>query len=99
MIKPTAVTAITNTVKPSLVLMSSRMEPALDFTLAPILFGFALHSGRVRIFDLHPMRGSTRAVERAKPLADNTLAAEPAGFAKYNLAVILEMFIEHDTQI
>jgi hypothetical protein len=55
MIKATTVAAITNTVKPSLVLMSSRMELALDFTLAPILLGLSFHRWRLRILDFHPM--------------------------------------------
>jgi hypothetical protein len=41
------------------------------------------------------MRGSTRAVERAKPLAHDALATELAGLAEYNRAVLFEMLIEH----
>jgi hypothetical protein len=50
-IKATTVTAIINNIKPSRVLMSSRM----GFTLAPIFLGFSLDCWRFRVLDLDPM--------------------------------------------
>jgi hypothetical protein len=45
------------------------------------------------------MRRTARAVGRAKPLADDTLAAELASFAINDHAVLIEMLIEDDAQI
>jgi hypothetical protein len=47
MIKATTVTAIINNIKPSLVLMSSRM----GFTLAPIFLGFSLDCWCFRVLE------------------------------------------------
>jgi hypothetical protein len=44
----------------------------------PIFLHLARDSRRLRIFDFHPVFGSTRAVRRAKPLRYDALAAEPA---------------------
>src|SRR5262249_51812741 len=38
----------------------------------PIFLGLAPHSGRFRIFDLDPMRRTSRAVQRAKPFRNDT---------------------------
>lgn len=69
-------------------------------TLAPpILFGLTPDGWRFGIFDLHPMRHSAGAIGRAKPLANDTLATEPARLPEHNRAVLLEMLIENDAQI
>jgi hypothetical protein len=48
-----------------------------DFTLfSPILFALARDCRRFWVFDLHPICCAARAIGRAKPFADNALAAE-----------------------
>jgi hypothetical protein len=62
----------------------------------PILLGLALHGRRIRIFDFQPKRRATRAIDRAKPLRHDPLAAKPASLAKYDRAVLHEMLVEYD---
>ena len=60
----------------------------------PILFGFSLHGRRFRIFDLHPMRCTARAIERAKSLGHDALAAKFAGVGKENIAVTFKNLVQ-----
>jgi hypothetical protein len=64
--------------------------------LFPTMSRLALHRWRIRIFDLEPKRRAARAIDRAKPLRHDPLAAKPASLAKYDRAVLHEMLVEYD---
>ena len=64
----------------------------------PILFGLSRDSGRFGVFDLDPMRYPAGTIGGAEPFRNDTFTAKAARLAKYDLAVPLEMFIEHDAE-
>src|SRR5689334_3248521 len=59
----------------------------------------SLYCWRFRIFDLHPMRNSTGAVRRAKPLRHGALATELTCRPVDARTVVLEILIEYDAQM
>src|SRR5262249_51353667 len=65
--------------------------------IAPILLSLALHRGRFRVFDLHPVRRPAPTIGRAQTFTHNALATELAGFAEDGFAVPLETLVEDET--
>src|SRR6516225_3813174 len=72
---------------------------ALARLFYPILFGLALHGGRFRIFDLHPLARTSRAIGRAEPFRYNALAAELTRRPVHSSAVLIEMLIKNDAYV
>ena|SRR5215471_9088951 len=65
----------------------------------PILFCLTLHCWRFRIFDLDPKRRAAPTIGRAKPLRHDALASQSTRLAKDDLAILLVMLIENDTDM
>jgi hypothetical protein len=54
------------------------------------------NSGCLRVFDFHPMIGSTRAIPRSEALRHDTLAAESAGVLEDDRPVASVVLVEGD---